>query len=36
MPNFDYEWEEEQGFGESWESIDGELTITDEWDIQNM
>jgi hypothetical protein len=36
FPNFDYEWEEEQGFGESWESIDGELTLTDEWYIPNM
>ena len=36
FPNFDYELEEEQGFGESWESIDGELSLTDEWDIPNM
>lgn len=36
FPDFTYEWEEEQGFGESWESIDGELSLIDEWDIPNM
>lgn len=28
-----YSWEEEQGFGEEWESVNGELEMTREWSI---
>ncbi|MDR1018958.1 MAG: hypothetical protein LBM02_09690 [Lachnospiraceae bacterium] len=32
FPNFNYEWEEETGFGEEYESIDGELSQINAWD----
>jgi hypothetical protein len=33
IPNFSYWWEEEQGFGEEWECVDGELRLISEWDM---
>lgn len=32
FPNFTYEWEEEQGFGEEYYCSDSELRMIDEWD----
>jgi len=29
----DWHWEEEQGFGEEWETVDDEFTLVDSWDI---
>lgn len=33
FPNFEYSWEEEQGFGESHQYIDGECHTVDKWDM---
>ena len=33
IPNFSYWWEEEQGFGEEWECVNGELRMISEWDL---
>ncbi len=30
IPNFSYWWEEEQGFGEEWECVNGELRLISE------
>ena len=36
FPDFTYEWEEEQGFGASFEYIEGEENLIEDWDIPNM
>jgi hypothetical protein len=33
IPNFYYEWEEEQGYGAIWNCVDGELELDHEWDL---
>lgn len=35
FPNFTYEWEEEQGFGEVLECVEGEMTVLEQYDIPN-
>ena len=35
IPDFYYEWEEEQGYGAMWNCIDGELELEYEWDLPN-
>lgn len=31
--DFDYEWEEEQGFGEAYRCVNGSMILKEEWDI---
>ena len=31
--SLDWRWEEEQGFGEEWETVDNEFVLTHSWDI---
>ena len=33
IPNFNYWWEEEQGFGKEWECEDGEFRLIESWDL---
>lgn len=33
FPDFTYEWEEEQGFGASFEYVEGEGNLLEDWDI---
>lgn len=33
IPNFNYWWEEEQGYGEEWECEDGEFRLIESWDL---
>jgi len=33
IPNFHYDWEEEQGFGEEWKCEDGELSLILQYDL---
>ena len=35
IPDFYYEWEEEQGYGAMWNCVDGELELEYEWDLPN-
>ena len=36
FPDFTYEWEEEQGFGASYEYIESEENLIEDWDIPDM
>ena len=36
FPDFTYEWEEEQGFGASFEYVEGEGNLLGDWDIPDM
>ena len=36
FPDFTYEWEEEQGFGASFEYVEGEGNLLEDWDVPDM
>ena len=36
IPNFHYFWEEEQGFGQEFDVVDGEFMLVMEWDIPDF